>query len=128
MRSRSLIMGNESTEESKNEIRNNPGAPSPPAKAITFCFHPFRFNATRNSRHQSFSFCRTATQPSQACKKVHPTATRTVSLADRSIVLEQRQGHRTQLLRKRGASGVRQLCCHFSFVPAPHLIWQSSTN
>src|SRR5271169_2295480 len=38
--------------------------------------------------------CKTATLPRQACKKTHPTVNRTVSLADSSIVLEQRRGHR----------------------------------
>src|SRR5271154_3327879 len=41
--SKSLITGNVRTEESRKEMRNNPGAPRPPAKATTFCFHPLRF-------------------------------------------------------------------------------------
>jgi hypothetical protein len=41
--SKSLITGNVSTEESKKEIRKSPGAPSPPANATTFCFHPLKF-------------------------------------------------------------------------------------
>src|ERR1700720_1291264 len=36
--SKSLITGKVSTEESRKEIRNSPGAPSPPAKATIFCF------------------------------------------------------------------------------------------
>src|SRR6184192_1096872 len=47
--SRSLMIGNVSTEESRNEIRKSPGAPSPPANATIFCFHPFRLVAKRNS-------------------------------------------------------------------------------
>ena len=35
-----MITGNVSTEESRNEIRNSPGAPSPPANATIFSFHP----------------------------------------------------------------------------------------
>src|SRR5271156_522574 len=103
MRSRSLMMGKESTEESRKEMRNRPGAPSPLAKAIIFCFHPLRVNATRNSRLQPFLSRKTATLLRRACKKTHPSAIRTVSLADSSIVLEQRQDHRARLLRKRGA-------------------------
>ena len=41
--SRSLITGNVRTDESRKEMRNNPGAPSPPANATIFCFHPLRF-------------------------------------------------------------------------------------
>src|SRR5580704_10381466 len=41
--SKSLITGNVRIEESRKEMRNNPGAPSPPANATTFCFHPLRF-------------------------------------------------------------------------------------
>src|SRR5215469_3794034 len=40
MSSRSLMTGKVSTEESKNEIRNSPGAPSAPANATIFCFQP----------------------------------------------------------------------------------------
>lgn len=42
------MMGNESTEESKKEIRKRPGAPSPPAKATIFCFQPFKFKGNRH--------------------------------------------------------------------------------
>src|SRR5262249_47126828 len=37
--SRSLITGNVSTDESRKEIRNSPGAPRLPAKATIFSFH-----------------------------------------------------------------------------------------
>src|SRR5713226_2371129 len=50
--SRSLMTGNVSTEESRNEMRKSPGAPSPPAKATTFCFHPLRLDGTRHSSNQ----------------------------------------------------------------------------
>src|SRR5207245_3939341 len=40
IRSRALLTGNVSTDESRNEIRKSPGAPSPPANATIFCFHP----------------------------------------------------------------------------------------
>src|SRR6266436_6008126 len=49
MSSRSLIIGNVSTEESRKEIRKSPGAPSPPAKATIFCFHPLKLVAKGNS-------------------------------------------------------------------------------
>src|SRR5437660_5648418 len=55
--SRSLMMGNVSTEESRNEIRNSPGAPSPPANATIFAFHPFKLVANGNSSHPSASSC-----------------------------------------------------------------------
>src|SRR5229473_3512200 len=38
--SKSLITGKVRTDESRNEIRNSPGAPSVPANATIFCFHP----------------------------------------------------------------------------------------
>jgi hypothetical protein len=41
--SRSLITGNVSTEESRNEIKNNPGAPNAPANATIFAFHALSF-------------------------------------------------------------------------------------
>src|SRR5258707_2955268 len=44
---RSLITGNVSTDESRKEIRNRPGAPRPPANATIFCFHPFRLGGKR---------------------------------------------------------------------------------
>ena len=34
------MTGNVSTDESRKEIRNSPGAPSVPANATTLCFHP----------------------------------------------------------------------------------------
>src|SRR5712671_6605551 len=52
MSSRSLIIGNVSTEESRKEIRKSPGAPSPPANAPTFCFHPLKLVAKSNSSKQ----------------------------------------------------------------------------
>src|SRR5277367_713068 len=51
-------MGNESTDESKKEMRNSPGAPSPLAKATTFCFQPFRFTNNRNSQSQLVPCCK----------------------------------------------------------------------
>src|SRR5438309_9606651 len=47
--SKSLMLGHVSTEESRKEIRKSPGAPSPPANATIFCFHPFKLVANRNS-------------------------------------------------------------------------------
>src|ERR1043166_9015692 len=38
---KSLMTGNVSTDESRNEIKNRPGAPSVPANATIFCFHAF---------------------------------------------------------------------------------------
>src|SRR5439155_24209386 len=55
--SRSLMIGNVSTEESRNEIRKSPGAPSPPANATIFCFHPFRLVAKRNSSNPCAATC-----------------------------------------------------------------------
>src|ERR1700722_847891 len=52
MRIRSLMMGKESTEESKKEMSRRPGAPSPPANAMIFCFQPLRLSDNRNSRRQ----------------------------------------------------------------------------
>src|SRR6266566_1224903 len=49
---RSLMTGKVSTEESRKEMRKSPGAPSPLAKATTFCFHPLRLAGTRHSSHQ----------------------------------------------------------------------------
>jgi len=45
--SKSLMTGKVSTDESRNEIRNKPGAPSPPAKNTIFCFQPLRFPCKR---------------------------------------------------------------------------------
>src|SRR5580698_8085865 len=58
MRSRSLIMGNERTDESRKEMRKSPGAPSPLAKAIIFCFQLFRFTNNRNSHRQLLPCCK----------------------------------------------------------------------
>src|SRR5438309_366460 len=55
--SRSLMTGNVSTEESRKEIRRSPGAPSPPANATTFCFHPFKLVANRNSSDSMAAIC-----------------------------------------------------------------------
>ena len=43
------MIGNVSTEESRNEMRKSPGAPRPLAKATTFCFHALKPAANRNS-------------------------------------------------------------------------------
>src|SRR5579863_10326252 len=60
MRRRSLMMGNESTEESRNEMSSRPGAPEPLAKAMIFCFQLFRLSANRYSLVLRISFvCRT---------------------------------------------------------------------
>src|SRR5690348_9966026 len=40
---RSLITGNVRTDESKNEIKNSPGAPSVPANTTIFCFQTLSF-------------------------------------------------------------------------------------
>src|SRR5271166_6150946 len=42
--SRSLITGNVSTEESRNEIKKRPGAPRAPANAMIFCFQVLSWN------------------------------------------------------------------------------------
>src|ERR1700721_334072 len=55
--SKSLIIGNVSTEESRNEIRSNPGAPSPLANATTFCFHPLKPVAKGNSSGEGPENC-----------------------------------------------------------------------
>src|SRR5881392_2347802 len=55
--SKSLMIGNVSTEESRKEVRKSPGAPSPPANATIFCFHPFKLVAKRNSSHSSAATC-----------------------------------------------------------------------
>src|SRR6202795_5131059 len=47
--SKSLMIGNVSTDESRKEIRNSPGAPSVPANATIFCFHPLSLPC--NPRH-----------------------------------------------------------------------------
>jgi hypothetical protein len=44
--SKSLITGNVSTDESRKEIKNNPGAPSVPANATIFAFHPLTLSST----------------------------------------------------------------------------------
>src|SRR5262249_2232120 len=49
MSNRSLITGNVSTEESRKEMRNNPGAPNTPAKATIFCFHPIKLGFKKQS-------------------------------------------------------------------------------
>src|SRR5207244_3953012 len=54
---KSLMIGNVSTEESRKEIRKSPGAPSPPANATIFCFHPFKLVAKRNSSHPFAAIC-----------------------------------------------------------------------
>src|SRR5277367_232245 len=46
---RSLMIGKESTEESRNEISRSPGAPNPPAKAMIRCFQPPKLSAKRSS-------------------------------------------------------------------------------
>jgi hypothetical protein len=94
------MMGNESTEESRKEMRNRPGAPSPPANAIILSFQPLRLRDNRNSRLPPFSTRATASYSRQANTFA---AIRTISLADSSSVLEQRQGQHAHLLRKRGA-------------------------
>ena len=72
MRSRSLMMGNESTDESKKEIRNRPGAPSPLAKAIIFCFQPLRLTDNRNSRRQPLPSYRPVIFSRHVCKGILP--------------------------------------------------------
>ncbi len=42
---KSLITGKVRTEESKNEIKNSPGAPSAPANTTIFCFHPLNLTS-----------------------------------------------------------------------------------
>src|SRR5260370_20263001 len=42
----SLMMGNVSTEESRKEMRNSPGAPRPPARVPIFCIHELNFEGT----------------------------------------------------------------------------------
>jgi len=49
IRSKSLMTGNVKKDESRNEIRNSPGAPRPPANAAIFCFHPLKLVAKGNS-------------------------------------------------------------------------------
>src|ERR1700674_1409410 len=68
--SKSLIIGNVSTEESRKEIRKSPGAPSPLANATTFCFNPLRVDGTRySSRQHMFLVPRTALAlPADSCK------------------------------------------------------------
>src|SRR5207302_8041924 len=61
--SRSLMIGNVSTEESRKEIRKSPGAPSPLANATTFCFHPLRLDGTHHSSHQFIFSHRRAALP-----------------------------------------------------------------
>src|SRR5579863_9185104 len=46
---RSLMTGKVSTDESRKEIRNSPGAPSVPAKATIFDFHEFNLTFTPRS-------------------------------------------------------------------------------
>src|ERR1700688_161657 len=70
---KSLITGNVSTEESRNEIRKSPGAPSPPANATIFCFHA----------------------PSFEDNEIPPSKNR--------VLPSRKNGGRHQLLRKRGA-------------------------
>src|SRR6266849_1900111 len=53
--SQSLMIGNVSTEESRNEISQSPGAPSPPANVTIFCFHAFKLGVNRNSSCKSDS-------------------------------------------------------------------------
>src|SRR5271165_31260 len=52
--SKSLITGNVSTEESRNEMRKSPGAPRPPANATIFCFHPLNFPCKTSLPLQKF--------------------------------------------------------------------------
>src|SRR5207302_2161231 len=61
--SRSLMIGNVSTEESRKEIRKSPGAPTPLANATTFCFHPLRLDGTHHSSHQFIFSHRRAALP-----------------------------------------------------------------
>src|ERR1700688_687530 len=107
MRRRSLIIGNESTEESRKEISSRPGAPRPPAKAMIFCFQPVRPRDNARSPRQSYMYSRAADLfPRHPRKGISFTAIWTISLAETSIVLLQRQAHRARLLRKRGAGEV----------------------
>src|SRR5437867_13239692 len=55
--SKSLMIGNVSTEEARKEIRKSPVAPSPPANSTIFCFHPFKLVAKRNSSHPFATTC-----------------------------------------------------------------------
>src|SRR5271167_790721 len=102
MRSRSLMMGNERTEESKNEISKRPGAPSPLAKAIIFCFQPLRLLTIATPAANLFPLTDRHLFPPRM--QGNPSSTiRSISLADGSMVQEHRQGHHEQLLRKRGS-------------------------
>jgi hypothetical protein len=69
---KSLMMGKESTEESRKEMSKSPGAPSPVAKATIFCFQPLRFKDTSNSRRQSLSYSTTASLFRRVCKGMPP--------------------------------------------------------
>src|SRR6266568_1042011 len=55
--SKSLITGNVSTDESRNEIRQSPGAPRLPANATILSFHAFMPSANSLSRetHKSWA-------------------------------------------------------------------------
>src|SRR5580700_6241228 len=102
MRRRSLMIGKESTEESRKEMSRSPGAPSPPANATIFCFQPFRLSDNRNSRRQPLPLEGRNLFPPRV-EGNRSSAIRTISLAESSFVPEQRQGHRSKSLRKRGA-------------------------
>jgi hypothetical protein len=57
------MTGNVSTDESRNEIRKSPGAPSPPANATTFCFHPFKLGSNQRSFARRISVVEAGLQP-----------------------------------------------------------------
>jgi hypothetical protein len=62
-----LITGNVSTDESRNEMRKSPGAPSPLANATTFCFHPFKFAVNGFLQAVVWSLVEAGLQPGPLC-------------------------------------------------------------
>src|SRR5271154_6904685 len=60
---RSLMIGKLSTEESRNEIRNKPGAPKAPAKIIIFCFQAFTLESKRILGDRSWRLRRSMLRP-----------------------------------------------------------------
>src|SRR5712692_1339695 len=89
MRSRSLMIGNERTEESRKDIRSKPGAPSPLAKSTTFCFQALRFGDKPTSSAWSPAFCLAQLYPERMRGNTSPLIIRALSLAEAVPASEQ---------------------------------------